>query len=245
MEVLFPRLGEEKIVQVAHPILFSPAIQPRRSFQSQILKFVHKTAPIAVYTSGKGSSAAGLTASIIKDAQTGEAYLEGGAMVLADGGVVCIDEFDKMRPEDRVAIHEAMEQQTISIAKAGITTVLNSRTAVMAAANPPSGRYDDMKTAAENIDLQVKSQLFSATLLGSIHPFTQRARKADTARWRCADHHPVPLRPHLHREGRAQLGEGHEAGAARAGRAPRRERGGGGHESRTRRARPGGTRGRW
>ncbi|CAM6127448.1 unnamed protein product [Calypogeia fissa] len=122
--------------------------------KSQFLKFVEKTAPIAVYTSGKGSSAAGLTASVIRDSSSREFYLEGGAMVLADGGVVCIDEFDKMRPEDRVAIHEAMEQQTISIAKAGITTVLNSRTAVLAAANPPSGRYDDLKTAQENIELQ-------------------------------------------------------------------------------------------
>ncbi|XP_072953307.1 DNA replication licensing factor MCM5 [Typha angustifolia] len=122
--------------------------------KSQFLKFVEKTAPIAVYTSGKGSSAAGLTASVIRDSSSREFYLEGGAMVLADGGVVCIDEFDKMRPEDRVAIHEAMEQQTISIAKAGITTVLNSRTSVLAAANPPSGRYDDLKTAQENIDLQ-------------------------------------------------------------------------------------------
>ncbi|VVA25057.1 PREDICTED: DNA replication licensing factor [Prunus dulcis] len=122
--------------------------------KSQFLKFVEKTAPIAVYTSGKGSSAAGLTASVIRDSSSREFYLEGGAMVLADGGVVCIDEFDKMRSEDRVAIHEAMEQQTISIAKAGITTVLNSRTSVLAAANPPSGRYDDLKTAQDNIDLQ-------------------------------------------------------------------------------------------
>uniref|UniRef100_A0A7E4UXU3 DNA replication licensing factor MCM5 n=1 Tax=Panagrellus redivivus TaxID=6233 RepID=A0A7E4UXU3_PANRE len=119
--------------------------------KSQLLKFVEKVSPIAVYTSGKGSSAAGLTAAIIRDPQSRSFIMEGGAMVLADGGVVCIDEFDKMREDDRVAIHEAMEQQTISIAKAGITTTLNSRCSVLAAANSVFGRWDDSK-AEENID---------------------------------------------------------------------------------------------
>lgn len=122
--------------------------------KTMILRYMADLAPRGIYTSGKSSSAAGLTAAAVKD-EFGEGRwtLEAGALVLADKGIACVDELDKMSPQDRSSIHESLEQQTVSVAKAGITATLQSRCAVLGAANPKYGRFDVHKTIADQIDL--------------------------------------------------------------------------------------------
>lgn len=122
--------------------------------KSEMLKFCARIAPRGLYTSGRGSTAAGLTAAVVRD-KTGIMMLEAGAVVLGDQGLVCIDEFDKMKPEDRSALHEVMEQQSASIAKGGIVATLNARTSILAAANPMYGKYDPFKNITENINLPI------------------------------------------------------------------------------------------
>ena len=122
--------------------------------KSEMLKFAAKIAPRGLYTSGRGSTAAGLTAAVIRD-KSGIMMLEAGAVVLGDQGLVCIDEFDKIKAEDRSALHEVMEQQTCSVAKGGIVATLNARTSILSAANPTYGKYDPFKNITENVNLPI------------------------------------------------------------------------------------------
>ncbi|CEP63085.1 MCM DNA helicase complex subunit MCM2 LALA0_S07e02058g [Lachancea lanzarotensis] len=184
--------------------------------KSQILKYVEKTAHRAVFATGQGASAVGLTASVRKDPITKEWTLEGGALVLADKGVCLIDEFDKMNDQDRTSIHEAMEQQNISISKAGIVTTLQARCAIIAAANPNGGRYNSSLPLAQNVDL-TEPILSRFDILCVVRDLVDEEKDEMLARFVVDSHvrsHPLDENPNDEEEGR-NLDVGEEVVSAR------------------------------
>jgi DNA replication licensing factor MCM2 len=177
--------------------------------KSQVLKYVEKTAHRAVFATGQGASAVGLTASVRRDPLTSEWTLEGGALVLADRGTCLIDEFDKMNDQDRTSIHEAMEQQTISISKAGIVTTLQARCAVVAAANPTGGRYNSTKPFSENVEL-TEPILSRFDILCVVRDLVEPTEDERLANFVIESHHRAnPARPLRNENGDMVDNDGH------------------------------------
>ena len=178
--------------------------------KSQILKYVEKTAHRAVFATGQGASAVGLTASVRRDPLTSEWTLEGGALVLADRGTCLIDEFDKMNDQDRTSIHEAMEQQTISISKAGIVTTLQARCAVVAAANPIHGRYNSTAPFSDNVQL-TEPILSRFDILCVVRDLVDTNEDERLANFVVESHHRAnPTRPMRDEEGHLIDAQGHQ-----------------------------------